>query len=167
MEGKTMAMTSYMNLTGKNQGKIEGDCTQSGREGKILVYDLKHEIEIPRDTHTGLPTGQRIHHPLIITKHIDQSSPKLMQACTSGEQFSEIAVQFYHINETGQEEHYYSIKLENAIIVKMVNNKPMTFLPENMPYHDMEEVWFTYEKIIWVHEIHGIEAEDDWKTPKA
>ena len=57
MESKTMAMTSYMNLTGNNQGAMEGDCTQTGREGKILVYDLKHEIEIPRDTHTGLATS--------------------------------------------------------------------------------------------------------------
>lgn len=30
----------------------------------------------------------------------------------------------------------------------------------------MEEVHFTYSKIIWTHEVDGIEAEDDWKAPK-
>ena len=162
-----MAMTSYLTLTGKNQGAIDGDCTQAGREKTILVYDVQHEIEIPRDTHTGLPTGQRIHKPLVIIKHIDNASPKLMQACTSGEQFSDVTLKFYRINETGTEEHYYTVKLENAIIVNIRDFKPMTFLEQNKPYHDMEEVKFTYSKIIWTHEIDGIEAEDDWKTPKA
>ncbi len=165
-EGTIMAMTSYMTLTGKNQGAIEGDCSQAGREKMILVYDLQHKIEIPRDMHTGLPTGQRIHHPLVITKHFDNASPKLMQACTSGEQFSEVTIQFYRINETGTEEHYYTIKLNDAIIVTLRNYKPLTFLEANKPYHDMEEVHFTYSKIIWTHEVDGIEAEDDWKAPK-
>ena len=162
-----MALTSYMSLTGNNQGDIQGDCTQKGREQTILVYDIKHEIEIPRDTHTGLPTGQRIHHPLIITKRIDNSSPKLMQACTTGEQFSKVQVDFYQINPNGAEELYYQITLSNAIIVKMKNNKPMTFLPENKPYHDMEEVWFTYEKIVWSHKTANVESDDDWKNPSA
>ncbi len=122
-----MALTGYLKVVGKNQGEINGDCKQSGRENLIVVYGVEHNIEIPRDPHTGLPTGQRIHKPLIITKHVDQASPKLNQACTSGEQLSEVTLQFYRINEKGQEEHYYTIKLENAIIVNMKCYKPLTF----------------------------------------
>jgi len=59
-----MAMTIYMKVTGKNQGEIKGDCTQQGRENLILCYFMDHTVEIPKDTHTGLPTGQRIHLPL-------------------------------------------------------------------------------------------------------
>jgi len=162
-----MAMTSYLSLTGNNQGDIQGDCRQAGREDTILVYDVQHTIEIPRDTHTGLPTGQRIHHPLTITKHFDNASPKLKQACTSGEKFSMVQLDFYRINEAGKEELYYQIKLENAIIVSIRDYKPMTFIPENKPYHDMEEVSFTYSKIIWAHVTAAVEAEDDWQTPKA
>jgi len=162
-----MAMTSYLTLTGANQGPIEGDCSQAGREGTILVYDVKHEIEIPRDTHTGLPTGQRIHHPMTITKHFDKSSPSLMQACTTGEQFTDVTLKFFHITPQGKEEHYYTIKLQNAIIVSIRDYKPMTFLPENKPYHDMEEIHFTYSKIIWTAEVDGVEAEDDWQVPKS
>ncbi len=55
-----MAMTGYLTLEGKNQGKIEGDCTQKGREKTILVYAIKHGVEIPRDSLSGLPTGQRV-----------------------------------------------------------------------------------------------------------
>ena len=162
-----MAMTSYLQVTGTNQGAIEGDCTQTGHENTILVYEFEHEIEIPRDSLTGLPTGQRVHRPLVITKHIDGASPKLNQACVSGEQLTEVILEFYRISERGIEEHYYTIKLERAIVVNMRSHKPMTLIEETKPLHDMEIVSFTYEKIIWTYVPDGIEAEDDWKVPKA
>ncbi|MBA2880268.1 type VI secretion system secreted protein Hcp [Desulfosalsimonas propionicica] len=162
-----MAMTSYMTLEGNNQGKIDGDCSQGGREDMILLYAIDHEIEIPKDTHTGMPTGQRIHHPLKVTKHFDKATPKLYQACCSGEQFKTVEIQYYRINEKGQEEHYFTTKLEGAILVSTRAYKPMTFLEENKPYQDMEVLQFTYSKIIWTYEPDGIESEDDWKAPKA
>ena len=162
-----MANTMYLKVKGANQGDIKGDCSQTGREDTILVYSLDHAVEIPRDTHTGLPTGQRIHMPLKIQKHKDQASPLLYQACCSGERITEFELDFYRINDKGQEEHYYTIKLSNAIIVEMREYTPMTFLAENKPYRDMEEVSFSYEKIVWTYEPDGIEAEDDWKAPKA
>jgi type VI secretion system secreted protein Hcp len=155
-----------MKVTGKNQGEMQGDCTQQGRENLILVYALDHNVQIPRDTHTGLPTGQRIHGPLTITKHFDKASPKLMQACCSGEHV-DVVLDFFRINEKGLEEKYYTIQLIEAIIVSIRDYKPITFLEENRPYRDMEEISFTYEKIIWTYVPDGIEAEDSWKAPKA
>ena len=160
-----MAMTSYLELEGKNQGKIEGDCTQKGHEKWILVYGIEWNMEIPRDTHTGLPTGQRIHHPITITKAIDQASPLLAQACATGEQMKKWQMDFIHISDKGQEELYYTIQLENAIIVSIHQYKPLTFIEGNKPYHDMEEISFTYEKITWSHKIANKEAVDDWKAP--
>ena len=72
---------------------------------------------------------------------------------------------FIRINEKGQEELYYTITLENAIIVAIHHEKPLTFLDQNKPYHDMEEVSFTYEKITWSHKVANKEAVDDWKSP--
>jgi len=160
-----MANTMYLKLTGANQGEIQGDCSQQGRENTVLVYQLDHSVEIPRDTHTGLPTGQRIHLPIVITKHEDKASPKLFQACCSGEQFTSWELDFYRINEKGQEEHYYTIKLENAIIVNLRKYTPLTFLPDNKPYKDMEEVSFTYATMIQTYEPDGIEAQDSWMKP--
>ncbi len=159
-----MAMTSYLKVTAKDQGEIKGDCTQSGREDLILVYSIDHAVEIPRDTHTGLPTGARIHKPFQIIKHKDLSTPKLFQACCNGEQV-ETELKFYRITEAGKEEHYFTIKLEGAIIVEMQEYNPLTFLEENKPYKDMETASFTYSKIIWTYEPDGIETEDSWKTP--
>lgn len=82
-----MALTSYLTLEGTSQGAFKGDCDQKDREDTIMVYATKHDIEIPKDTHTGLPTGQRIHHPFTITKKIDNATPLIMQAVASGEKF--------------------------------------------------------------------------------
>lgn len=158
-----MALTSYMKVTGKSQGEIKGDCPQGGdKKDKVIVYAVDHLVEIPKDTHTGLPTGQRIHHPLAITKHKDQASPKLFQMCSTGEQ-AEVEFLYYRIKDDGTEENYFKIKLEEAIIVNMREFTPTTFLPDNKPYKDMEEVSFTYSKITWTYTDGNIEYTDDWK----
>ena len=139
-----MALTMYMKVTGKNQGEIKGSCDQGGdKKDKILVYAMDHKVEIPRDVHTGLPTGQRIHHPLTVTKAKDVASSKLFAACCKGEQV-DVEIDFYRIKPTGEEELYYKITVNDAVIVEMGENTPTTFLAENKPYHDMENVSFTY-----------------------
>jgi type VI secretion system secreted protein Hcp len=131
-----------------------------------LVYAFDHEIEIPKDTHTGLPTGQRIHKPFTIVKKLDTASPKIMQACTSGEQLKTWELKLFRINDKGQEEHYYTVRLNDSIIVQANYDTPLTFLEESKPYHNMEKVSFTYSSITHVFEPKGIEAEDNWKEPK-
>ena len=135
-----MALTAYMKLKGKSQGDIKGDCEQGGdKKDSILVYATEHKVEIPKDTHTGLPTGQRIHHPYKITMAKSQASPKLYKACCTGEQL-EVTLDYYRIKPDGTEEKYFTVKMENAIVVEMDQLTPLTFLPESKPYHDMEDV---------------------------
>jgi len=154
-----------MEVTGKKQGKINGSCEMEGREDTILVYGMDHQIHIPRDPQSGLPSGKRIHGPLTIEKEIDKASPMLEQALCDGEHLSEVLLKHYRIDATGVEEHYFTITLENAIIVEMSPYIPIAFLAENEPYRHMEKVSFTYSKIKWKHEIDSIESEDAWKAP--
>jgi type VI secretion system secreted protein Hcp len=159
-----MALTAYLSVNGKTQGDIKGDSSQGGdKKDKILVYSVDHEVEIPRDTHTGLPTGQRIHKPLTVVKHKDQASPKLFKACCTGEQAT-VTLDFYRVKADGTEEKYFTIKIDNGIIVNVKEYTPLTFIPENKPYHDMEEVSFTYSKITWTYNDGNIEYVDDWNA---
>jgi type VI secretion system secreted protein Hcp len=166
-----MANTSYLTLTGAKQSDIKGDCVQEAYKDSITVYAVDHEVHIPRDTHTGLATGQRVHGPFSITKHKDLSSPKLYQALTSGEQITKWELSYTAIGTSGNEYIYAKVQLENAIIVSIKSYKPMTFLKENEPYHDMEEIMFTYGKITWISlDEKGstlAQTDDDWKKPKA
>lgn len=160
-----MPMQAHMTLTGTNQGKIEGSCDMKGREGSIFIQEMQHNVMIPRDPHSGQPTGKRVHGPLMVCKYFDKASPKLFKALCSGERFSEVEIKWYRINENGEEEHYYTHKLENAILVEIAPYMPNALEASKDQYQHMENLHFTYEKITvtWVKD--GIEAMDSWKIP--
>lgn len=162
-----MPMPFHMSITGTTQGNIsEGACEMQGREDTILCQALEHEIAIPRDRQSGLPTGKRVHGPLTVTKVFDKSSPKLYSALVSGERLTDVTLKFYRINPSGTEEHYFTIKLTNAIIVSIRPWVPNCLDPSKESLMHMEDVSFTYQDIIWTWEIDGIEAQDSWLVPK-
>lgn len=161
-----MAMPAHLTLTGEKQGKIDGSCELQGRENTILVFSMNHDIHMPKDPHSGLPTGKRVHGPLTIVKEFDKSSPKMYQALCTGEHLKDVTIKWYRITKQGTEEHYFTTKLEDAIVVSIKPYMPNTLLGENEPYRHMEEVAFTYRKIKWTWEPNGIEAEDSWSVPK-
>lgn len=161
-----MALPAYLTLTGERQGVINGSCKQKGRENTILVQAVEHEVTIPRDPQTGLATGKRIHHPLTVLKAVDMSSPLLYMALTSGEHMKTVEIKWYQINEKGQEENYFTTKLEDALIVSIKEWKKNCLDPALAYLTDMEEVSFTYRRIIWRSMKEGVESEDDWSAPK-
>jgi type VI secretion system secreted protein Hcp len=162
-----MALPAHLTLAGEKQGQIQGSCDQVGREGTVLVQAMHHEVYIPRDLQTGLAKGKRVHGALTITKEFDKSSPKLYQALTSGEHLKHVEVKWYRINKDGVEEHYFTTRLEDAIIVSVKPSMANCLEERNGVFGHMEEVSFTYRKIIWTWEPDGVETSDDWKEPRA
>jgi len=160
------ALPSFMELEGETQGRIEGSSDIEGREGAIIVYAFGHSLNIPTDPQSGLPTGKRVHGPFKVLKAFDKSSPKLYQACATGEHLTNVTVKFYRTTAQGAEEHYFTIKLEDAVIVNISPSMPTTFLEQNAQYRHMETVSFTYKKITWTWEPDGVESQDDWLVPK-
>ncbi len=161
-----MPMPGYFSLVGTKQGNIEGSCEIQNQVGKILVQGVDHTIEIPRSIQTGLPTGKRIHMPLMITKTIDKSSPKLFQALTSGEQLTSAKLEYYMISTGGHEKLYYTVVLKHAIITSIRKYFPTALDSNNKNIGHMEEVSFTYSVIIETWTPDGIEAQDSFYNPK-
>jgi len=161
-----MPLPSHMTLEGTKQGKIDGSCDMQGREKTILVEAMNHEVYIPRDTQSGLATGKRVHQPLVVTKFYDKASPKLYQALCTGEHMKNVTLKWYRISAQGSEEHYFTHKLEDAIVVSVKAWMPNALDKEKENYSHMEDVAFTYRKITWTWVIDGIEAQDSWATPK-
>ncbi len=159
-----MALNSFLKLIGQIQGDIKGSVTQKGREGKIMVIAFNHEVQSPRDASSGQATGKRLHHPFVITKEIDKSTPLLYQALTTNETITNWELQCFAVKSTGQEVNNYTVKITNANIsdIKsiMLNNK----VPENAKMPIMEEVSFVYEKIEWLWVDGGITATDNWAS---
>jgi len=160
-----MALNAYLKLKGQTQGNIQGSVTQKGREGKIMVIAVSHEIVSPRDPASGLPTGKRMHKPFVITKELDKSSPLLYNVLVNNENVNEWELQFWQPSATGVEFQHYTVRLTNANIAsihfRMLNNKN----PDLMKYAEYEEIAFTYQKIEWTWTQGGITAQDDWEAP--
>src|ERR1700742_3211164 len=90
-----MALSAYLKLKGQKQGELKGSVTQKGRENKILVIAVSHEIVSPRDPASGLPTGKRMHKPFVITKELDKSSPLLYNALVNNENIPTWKLEFW------------------------------------------------------------------------
>jgi type VI secretion system secreted protein Hcp len=162
-----MALNAYLKLKGQQIGDIKGSVTQKGREDKIEVYGVSHEIVSPRDAASGLPTGKRHHKPFVITKPVDKSSPLLMSVLVNNENISEWKLEFWRPSKTGKEEQHFTIDLLNGNIASIRQEQLNNKYPENMPHEFREHVSFTYQKITWTWMDGGISAEDDWEAPVA
>jgi len=164
-----MALNAYLTLKGQKQGTIIGGATNKGHEGQITVIAVSHGIISPRDPASGLPTGKRMHKPIVITKEVDKSSPLLYQALCTNENISSFVLNFYQpVLRVGAGietvNNYYRIELVNANIAsidfRMLNDKN----PDLMKYAEYEEIAFTYQKITWTILDGGITSTDDWEA---
>ncbi|HSN17386.1 MAG TPA: Hcp family type VI secretion system effector [Gammaproteobacteria bacterium] len=156
-----MPMPGNLTLVGKEQGPIEGSCEIEGREDTILVQSFKHVVDLPSNEN-GLPSGRRVHRPLMITKEVDKSTPKLYQALCTGEPMSEVTLRWYRMDGSGEEVQFFTVMLQNALIVKVESWVPDVLDKQNAHYGNMENLWFTYEVIRWTWEEDGIEYEEHW-----
>ena len=112
---------------------------------------FQHQVIIPRDPQSGQPTGQRVHKPLMITKVFDKSSPLIFNALTSGERLNKCRLEWYRTSSTGTQEHYFTIELEDAVIVDVQSRMPNCQDPNMSHFTHLEDVYFTYRKIVWTH----------------
>src|SRR6188508_818189 len=162
-----MALNAYLKLKGQKSGEIKGSVTQKGREGKIMVIAVSHDIISPRDAASGLPTGKRVHKPFVITKPIDKATPILYSMLVSNENIPEWKLKYWRSSRGGQEQQYFTIELMNASIASIHHEMLNNTYVENSPLEVRETIAFTYQKITWTYVDGGITASDDWEAPDA
>lgn len=168
-----MPTPAYLSIEGSKQGPITqgtstedsvGNIYQEGHEDEIIVHAFNHRITQGRDPESGTPIGQRVHEPLTITKVFDKCSPLLYQALCDGERLTNAELKWYRTSAQGKQEHYFTMKLEDAIIVNINARMPSSQDPNMAQFPHLEDVSFSYRKIIWTHEVGGTSGEDDWRA---
>ncbi len=171
-----MPTPAYMTIEGELQGLITsgtfteesvGNVYQEGHEDQILVEAYDHNVTLPRDPQSGQPSGQRVHGAIEITKVFDKASPLLYAALTSGERLTTCKIDWFRTSASGTQEHYFTIELEDAIIVDIHASMPNCQDPGQAHFTHLEKVSFTYRKITWTHEVSGTSGHDDWRVLKA
>ncbi|MEO1695784.1 MAG: type VI secretion system tube protein TssD [Planctomycetota bacterium] len=160
-----MANAFYIKVNGETQGELKGDVEQENREGMIRGYSFSNSTTIPRHADSGQPTGTRTHHPVVFSKHVDCSSPLLWQAMTKGERLTEVVFDFYKISPSGENTNYYSVRLQNAIIVEMQTELMDTSGATGTQSEEVREhLHLTYETIEWENKDAGTMSTDSWRT---
>jgi type VI secretion system secreted protein Hcp len=167
-----MAMMAYMWAKGQKSGPIKGSVTQKGREDSVAVIAVSHSIISPRDPQSGLPTGQRMHKPYVITKELDKSTPILYNVLCTNENLSEVVIKYWtpQIKATtgvGSEVNHFTVKLTNANIASLDFRMANIRHPDLVKFPEYEEVAMTYQKIEWTWNDGGITAMDDWEFRQA
>ena len=162
-----MAMFAYMYAKGQKSGQIKGSIIQKGREDSIGVIAVMHSIISPRDPQSGLPTGQRMHKPMVVTKELDKSTPILYNVLCTNENLTEVVLKFWTpqikaAQGTGSEVQHFTIKLTNANIASIDFRMANIRHPDLVKFTEYEEVSMTYEKVEWTWNDGGITAIDDW-----
>jgi type VI secretion system secreted protein Hcp len=165
-----MALNAYLFLAGQTLGAIKGSVVQKGRESSILVVACSHVIDSPTQASTGHATGAITHHPFVITKGIDRSTPLLYRALVNNESFASWQLKFWTASSagslgTGQEIQNLTIALTHARIVSIRLTKPYTTDPDLASMPDREEVAFAYQNIQWNWTDGGITAIATWGSP--
>lgn len=140
------AYTISMKITGQKMGLI-------GSNTRIL--SVSHSIVSPRDVSSGLPTGQRMHHPFVITKELDRISPLLENVLCTNENLPEVLITF----SDGNPKDTYTIRLTNANIAS-IDLSGGTDTNGQIS----EEIAFTYQGIEWTSVADGTSAIDDWEA---
>ena len=164
-----MALMAYMTVKGQKQGKIQGSVTQKGREGSIAVIAYHHSVVSPRDTQSGVATGQRLHKPFTVVKTTDKATPPLYAALVTNENLLEVTIDFWKPQikagtGAGAEVQYYAVKLTNAGIASITAMMPNVEDPTQQKFDMQEEVAFVYQKIEWIWKDGDISAMDDWEA---
>lgn len=157
----------FMTLYGEQQGLISagayseasvGTGYQQGREDQIMVQALSHGILVPK----GASAGRRMHKPLIITKVIDKASPLINIALCSGEMLTQCRIEWYRPSAQGVQEHFYTLELEDALIVGADLLMPHCQDASSAHLTQLEKVHFSYRRIYWRHEISRTMVCDEW-----
>lgn len=141
-----MANLIFLSILGKSQGLISAGCntresigtkSQTSHVDEILVYGMQHLMTRQQNSN---------HHPVIVTKPIDRSSPLLSKCISENEQI-ECNFSIYRINQFGGIELYYKIRLGQAYLTSLKTDFPHSL--DSNEFSPQEVLAIKYGDITW------------------
>ena len=155
----------YVTIQGQKQGKLRGESTRKGQEGKMIGLAYDYGVKSPRDVATGQASGKRQHSPITFSKEWGASTPQLFQALVSNEVLTTVLFEFVRINpKTGIEEIFQTVKLTNAQLSGISHHTGPAPLPETKraanDMLELEDISIVFQKIEIENKTAGTVASD-------
>ena len=146
-----------MTVKGHKQGLFKGDNpTSKAGANMIVVVGYQYSVISPRDLASGLPSGQRQHHPVVVTHELGASSPQFFQALVTNELLDSVVITFSKTATNGSEVVFYVVTLTNASASELHQHTSGTTV--------LEDIAFTFQKIEQLDKVAGTQASDDWEA---
>ena len=101
-------------------GDIKGESASSGHEEWIVIESVQHALGMQQAIATGASRrrGNVVLGELIVTTKVDKATPKLLEACASGQAFPQSELDF--VGSNGRTS--YKITLTNARVNRVSTN---------------------------------------------
>jgi type VI secretion system secreted protein Hcp len=140
-----------MTIQGQRQGVFPGN-----KGGTIGGLRFSYLLKSPRDPASGLPTGKRMHTPVVFTKTLGTASPQIFSALSTNENLPSVVISV----PGGDGGLGYRVKLTNANLAELRQYTELV----NGVATVLEDVSFTFQKIEVQDLGSGAMATDDWNV---
>lgn len=124
-----MSFDAYLQIEG-----ILGEALDSNHKDWIELTDFHYgvlqSVSSTASSAGGATAGAASCPDLYLAKYLDRASPKLFEACASGQHFKNMVI---HVNRAGgDQQKYMEIKLEEVIISSLNANRGSDFPTESV-----------------------------------
>jgi type VI secretion system secreted protein Hcp len=142
--------------------KIEGESRDDAHSKWLEATSWSHVISQPKSataSTAGGHTAERCEHgDMIFTKDIDATSPSLWLACSQGDTYDKVTIEFMRAN--GKEKvKYLEIVLHNVIVSSVTPSVTDGTLPT-------ESVALTYASVKWTYTVQGVDGKKGGSNPQ-
>ncbi len=134
----------FMQVDGGTLGTIDGEATENGHENWITVdgYDGEATLPVASGGGGGGGTGRVQLKPIVITKPIDKSTPKLFEALVTGRHLPAVRIDFVRADGAGGDEVFYTVELDTVLVTNIHQ-----FDEGKAGGHALEQVTLDFESI--------------------
>lgn len=143
--------------------KIEGESRDEKHPKWLEVASWNHMIRQPKSataSTAGGHTAERCEHgDMLFTKDIDSTSPSLWLACSQGDTFKKVTIEF--MRASGKERvKYLEITLNNVIVSSVT---PSVAGEGGLP---SEAFALKYASVKWTYTVQGIDGKKGASNPQ-
>jgi type VI secretion system secreted protein Hcp len=142
--------------------KIEGESRDDAHLKWLEAISWSHSIRQPRSataSTSGGHTAERCEHgDMVFTKDIDATSPSLWLACSQGDTYGRVTVDF--MRASGRDKvKYLEIVLNHVIVASVEPSVQLEGLP-------VERFALKYASVKWTYTVQGIDGRKGGSNPQ-
>lgn len=167
-----MASPAFVKIEGTTQGLITAGACSPESVGNMAVDDhvdesrvlqVNHNVYVPKDPHSGMATGLRVHESIELTKMTDKATPLIYNALSTNEVLENVEIKYYRPSATGALEHFMTTTLGQAQVAGIRHCLPDVLDKNKSHYNQCDVVLISYAKITIDHVVGGTTFEDSFR----